>query len=131
MSATPSTTPTTPPHATVRLTTCDGDESSRVRVEKQIDPAFFKALADPTRVHVLACLLSQGRACTVTEIASCCSVDFSVVARHLSHLARAGILTSQRRGRCVWYRVRIQEVCSRLRDLAGVIEQAEPDRDDD
>lgn len=51
-------------------------------VDRLLDPELFKALSDPTRLLLLRCLLKCRRACSVSEVAECCEVDFSVVARH-------------------------------------------------
>lgn len=95
-------------------------------MDRLLDGELFKALSDPTRAKLLACLVKCGRACSVTEVAECCDVDFSVVARHLSLLARAGVLESNKEGRTVWYRVRTREVCGHLRALADAFEQWQP-----
>ncbi|MCA9245173.1 MAG: helix-turn-helix transcriptional regulator, partial [Phycisphaerales bacterium] len=71
-------------------------------MDRQLDTDLFKALGDPTRARLLACLLKCGRPCSVTEVAECCAVDFSVVARHLGLLARVGVLDSEKKGRTVW-----------------------------
>jgi DNA-binding transcriptional ArsR family regulator len=92
-------------------------------VDGLLDPGFFKALGDPTRVRILACLIKCGRACTVGEIGECCSVDLSVVSRHLQALARAGVLEPTRSGRSVSYAVRSAELSGTLRKLADAIEQ--------
>ena len=70
------------------------------------DPDVFKALSDPTRLRLLACLAKCGRACSVGEVAECCAVDLSVVSHHLSALADAGVVESSKEGRSVSYRVR-------------------------
>lgn len=98
----------------------------RAEVDRALDPEFFKALADGTRVKLLSCLLRCCRPCSVSEIAECCSVDFSVVARHLMVLARAGIVSSQKSGRIVWYSVNNDSLCDRLRSLVEAIEQWQP-----
>ncbi|MCC7389129.1 MAG: winged helix-turn-helix transcriptional regulator [Phycisphaerales bacterium] len=94
----------------------------RATVDKLLDPDLFKALADPTRLKLLACLIKCGRRCSVTEVAECCSVDFSVVARHLALLARAGILDAEKEGRTMWYAPRCPDLCARFRALADAIE---------
>jgi ArsR family transcriptional regulator len=94
----------------------------RAEVDRRLDTTLFKALADPTRAKLLACLVKCGRPCSVTEVAECCAVDFSVVARHLGLLARAGILDVHKQGRTVWYRARCHHLASRLRRLADAIE---------
>jgi DNA-binding transcriptional ArsR family regulator len=87
-----------------------------------LDPDLFKALADPTRVTLLSCLAKCGRACSVTEIAECCSVDFSVVSRHLALLERAGIVESAKEGRTVFYTVKYRDLSATLRALAQALD---------
>jgi ArsR family transcriptional regulator len=95
-------------------------------VDGLLDPAFFKALGDPTRVKLLACLIKCARPCAVGEIAECCSVDLSVVSRHLQALARAGLAEPVREGRTVSYSVRYAQLTSTLRSLADAIEECAP-----
>jgi DNA-binding transcriptional ArsR family regulator len=88
-----------------------------------MDPELFKALAEPTRAKLLGCLIKCGRPCSVTEIAECCAIDFSVVARHLTMMARSGVLDSQKEGRTVWYTARSAELAERFRAIADAIEE--------
>lgn len=97
------------------------------RLDALLDPDLFKALCDPTRVSLLACLAKCGRACSVGEVAECCSVDLSVVSRHLSQLADAGVLESTKQGRTVFYRVRFTGLSDKLRALADAIDACCPD----
>jgi len=101
--------------------------SSPGPIDDLLDPAFFKALCDPTRVRLLACVAKCGRECAVSEIAECCHVDFSVVSRHLAVLERAGLLQSRRDGRSVHYQVRYADVAGRLHDLADALSTCCPD----
>lgn len=96
-------------------------------LDKALDYELFKALSDPTRVRLLACLAKCGRMCSVTEVAQCCSVDFSVVSRHLSMLEDVGVLESQKQGRTVYYRVEYERLSSSLRELASAFEQCCPE----
>lgn len=91
-----------------------------------LDPTFFKALSDSTRLTLVACIAKCGRGCSVGEIAECCSVDLSVVSRHLALLARAGVLETNKEGRTVYYKVRYAELVRSLRDLASAIERCRP-----
>lgn len=95
-------------------------------VDELLDPALFKALCEPTRLQLLACLAKCARPCSVSEVAECCAVDYSVVARHLQVLERAGVLAAAREGRTVWYRVRYRELSGQLRALAAAIETCGP-----
>ena len=95
-------------------------------IDDLLDPALFKALGDPTRASLIACIAKCGRACSVGEVADCCSVDFSVVSRHLALLAKAGVLDAKKKGRTVSYRVRFDEVSRKLRRLAEAIDECRP-----
>ena len=97
-------------------------------VDDLLEPALFKALGDPTRVRLLACVAKCGRACSVSEVAECCSVDLSVVSRHLQALARAGLIEPSRSGRTVSYAVRYSEVVAKFRALADAIQECAPEK---
>lgn len=91
-------------------------------VDDLLDPELFRSLCDPTRAKLLACLIKCSRPCAVGEIAECCSVDLSVVSRHLRLLERAGVLESSKKGRSVTYAVRFEHLCRLLRELADAVE---------
>jgi ArsR family transcriptional regulator len=95
-------------------------------IDDLLDPVLFGALSDPTRARLLGCLAKCGRMCSVSEIAECCSVDFSVVSRHLQVLERASVLESSKEGRAVLYSVRYGHLSRTLRDLASAIEKCRP-----
>lgn len=109
-------TPTTPARAA----------RQKAAVDRRLDTDLFKALADPTRATLLACLMKCRRPCSVGEVAECCDVDFSVVARHLGVLARAEILDAEKKGRTVWYTARCADLSTRLRALADAIDACSP-----
>jgi DNA-binding transcriptional ArsR family regulator len=98
----------------------------RAALDRLLDPDLFKALADPTRARILACLVKCGRACSVTEVAECCAVDFSVVNRHLGALARAGLATREKASGVVWYEARGAVLADRFRGLADAIAEWDP-----
>ena len=89
---------------------------------------LFHALSDPTRNKLLSCLSKCGKPCSVSEIAECCSIDLSVVSRHLSILEAAGILSSKKTGRTVTYSVEFKAISGVLKDLAGAFEDCEEGR---
>jgi ArsR family transcriptional regulator len=91
-------------------------------IDERLDPGLFRALCDPTRAALLSCLAKCGRGCSVGEVAECCSVDLSVVSRHLALLARAGVLEAAKDGRTVRYRVRYRDLARSLRGLADAID---------
>jgi DNA-binding transcriptional ArsR family regulator len=108
--------PLTPKQAS----TCGGP------LDDLLDPELFRALCDPTRARLLGCLAKCGRACSVGEVAECCSVDLSVVSRHLTMLERAGVVESAKHGRTVMYTVRYASLGRTLRALADAIETCGP-----
>ena len=95
----------------------------RVEIDMLLDPSFFKALADPNRARVLACLIKCARPCSVTEVAECCSVDFSMVARQLSALAKAGILEANKEGRTMWYTAQNKHLSDIFHALGEAIDE--------
>ncbi len=98
----------------------------RARFDRLLDPEVLKALAEPTRARLLSCLLKCGRPCSVTEVAECCSIDFSMVARHLGTLARAGLVSSEKKGRTVWYAADASAIAGYFRELAGALDEFVP-----
>ncbi len=108
--------------------TCKKPDSPKVaasltgEIDELLAVALFRALSDPTRNKLLACLAKCGRACSVSELAECCHVDFSVVSRHLSILATANIVESYKEGRTVFYKVRYEAVTTVLKNLAQAFE---------
>lgn len=92
-------------------------------IDDQLDPRLFKALADPTRARLFACLIKCGRACSISELSECCEVDYSVVSRHLAHLASAGLIETSKQGRTVLCLARTERIIETLRDLALAMER--------
>ncbi len=62
----------------------------------------------------------------MTQAAECCSVDLSVVSRHLAILRDAGALSVRKEGRQIYYDVRYGELARTLRGLADAIEACCP-----
>ena len=91
-----------------------------------IAPSLFRTLADPTRVEILAWLAAQGDERSVSEVAACCSVDLSVVSRHLATLRDAGVVEARRLGREVRYRLAPGELVAALRGFAAAMEACCP-----
>ena len=100
---------------------CCGDLS------KWLSPRLFRALGDPCRAAILANLAECAGEKTVSEVAECCPVDISVVSRHLRILLDAGIVGADKRGRKVFYKVRIGALVQMLRSLADALEGCCPD----
>jgi ArsR family transcriptional regulator len=69
----------------------------------QLPPVeFFKALSDPTRLTIIELLRAKDALC-VCDITAQLQQPQPTVSRHLTHLKRLGILTSERRGTWIWY----------------------------
>nr|WP_245852579.1 metalloregulator ArsR/SmtB family transcription factor [Isoptericola jiangsuensis] len=68
--------------------------------------ATLKALADPLRLRMLSFLATApgGEAC-VCDLAELADVSQPTVSHHLKVLRDVGVLTSDRRGTWVWYRI--------------------------
>ena len=93
-------------------------------IEKLFRPRFFKALGDPNRIAILIRLARSGRPCTVTELTSCCSVDISVVSRHLGILRDAGIVEARKRGKQVFYKACLPAVVLKMQSIADSLSTA-------
>lgn len=83
---------------------------------------FLKALGEFNRLSLVyrlcQCQVPQNAMC----LCDCCSVDASVVSRHLKVLAENGIVEAERNGRQRIYSLNRNAVASRLRALADRIE---------
>ena len=83
--------------------------------------ALFGALADPTRRRLVERLLTKGPT-TATLLAEATPLTRQAVLKHLQVLEAAGLLTHQRSGREVLYRVTPQPLASAVAwilDTAG------------
>lgn len=121
----PLTTRSSPPRAPTPRKAPKSPKSAAARrhpIDDALSPELFKALADPTRASLLACLAKCRRGCTVGEVAECCDIDLSVVSRHLAALAEARVLNGEKRGRTMLYTFNAQQLASQLRTLADAID---------
>jgi DNA-binding transcriptional ArsR family regulator len=66
--------------------------------------AVFSALGDPTRRQVVTCLTESG-AMTATELSEKIPVTRQAISKHLTSLNEAGLVTAEREGREVRYRL--------------------------
>lgn len=92
----------------------EADLTCAPRVESHaIDPGVasavattLKALAEPLRLRMLSFIATApaGEAC-VCDLATLAEVSQPTVSHHLKVLRDVGVLTSQRRGTWVWYRI--------------------------
>lgn len=87
-----------------------------------LDPVLLRALAEPTRLEILAVLIAAGGSANVGAIADRVAVDTSVVSRHLGELARAGVLATERRGRERWYTLEIDRLIAHFAEITRQLE---------
>lgn len=89
------TVPCCPPITAAELSAADAERMA----------AMFKALSDPVRLRLFSRVASHpgGEAC-VCDISDV-GVSQPTVSHHLKKLREAGLLTSERRGTWVYYRV--------------------------
>lgn len=64
----------------------------------------FKAVADPTRLAIVACLVRSGEIC-VTDLVDAFDLSQPTISHHLRLLREAGLLETARRGTLAFYRV--------------------------
>lgn len=68
------------------------------------DAAFFKALGHPTRLWIVR-RLSDGAEHCVCEFVKAVGDKFPTISRHLSVLKDAGVVSEDKRGKQVYYRL--------------------------
>ena len=80
------------------------------------DIRLLAALADPTRLAIVRQLAADTETCAC-DFTSCCDVRQPTVSHHLKVLREAGIVTSERRGQWIYYRL-APDVARRLEGIA-------------
>lgn len=76
----------------------------KLRASYSARATILKAMAHPTRLFIVD-ELSRNEKC-VAELTEMIGDDMSTVSRHLSVLKNAGILQVERRGVCIYYRLK-------------------------
>jgi ArsR family transcriptional regulator len=94
---------------------------ARTRTTVPLDPdiRLLTALADPTRLAIVRQLAADTETCAC-DFTSCCDVGQPTVSHHLRVLREAGIVTSERRGQWIFYRL-APDVAGRLAGIAGTL----------
>ncbi|HYD02126.1 MAG TPA: metalloregulator ArsR/SmtB family transcription factor [Phycisphaerales bacterium] len=100
--------------------------AARRELSRALDAGLFKALGDPTRLHLLTCLAGCCGECSVSQVAACTNVDVSVVSRHLAQLEAAGVLSSRKEGKSVLYTVAYARLAEALRRLSDAVCSCDP-----
>ena len=87
--------------------------------------AWFRALADPTRIQIVSLLARAGGPLTVGQIVSATDVSQATVSQHLKVLAGIGLVAAERRGAARHYR--LDEACvAGFPTAAGLVAGHEP-----
>ena len=92
----------------------------------------FGAMSQPTRLAALRVLIAAGpQGLAAGALAKALSVPDNTLSTHLGLLSRAGLVTSERRGRSIVYRANIDQVRAMLLFLVadccgGRAERCEP-----
>lgn len=89
-------------------------ESIKPRYEARAK--ILKAMAHPSRLLVIEELQKQERC--VNELTDMVGADTSTVSKHLSVLKNAGLVTDEKRGNAIYYRLRVP--C--IMDFMGCVE---------
>jgi ArsR family transcriptional regulator len=84
----------------------DKEKTKHLLAEKA---EMFKTIAHPVRLCILAMLIKEEKS-NVTDIQCCIDVPQPTVSQHLSKLKSAGIVSADRNGTEIIYKIKNQEV---------------------
>jgi len=86
---------------------------------------LFRALADPTRLEVLALIASRDEPICVCDIVACFDVSQPTISHHLKTLRDARLVTATRRGTWSYYVVDARGVEALRSALNSVLPEAD------
>lgn len=69
----------------------------------------FSLLGDPTRLNILTCLAKAGELC-VCDLADILQMDTSAISHQLRKLRDGGLVTNERDGSTIYYRLAEEEL---------------------
>lgn len=74
---------------------------------KSSDPdiTLLQAVADPVRLSIVRQLAAQPDAVCACDFTECCTVSQPTVSHHLRVLREAGVVTTERHGTYIYYRL--------------------------
>ena len=82
--------------------------------------SVFKALGHPTRLW-MAEQLAAGEKC-VCELGEGIDADFSTISKHLTILKQAGVVVDEKRGKQVYYSLRVPCILNMMPCVEAVIQ---------
>lgn len=68
------------------------------------DVRILQAIAEPSRLSIVRQLASTGEICAC-DLTDCCGVSQPTVSHHLKVLREAGVVSGERRGTWIYYRL--------------------------
>jgi len=92
------------------------DKLPHMSRSKDPDVRLLQALADPVRLAIVRQLSTDAEVCAC-DFTACCDVRQPTVSHHLRVLREAGVVTSERRGTWIYYRL-MPDVAERLGAIA-------------
>lgn len=119
-----STAPTAAPSATSSLpliSACCADPAAMSEASAVELAQMFKALADPARVTIMSMLLNADEVCAC-DFSAGIDKSAATTSHHLKVLRDAGLVSTDKRGTWVWYRV-VPERLAALRDALSFGQQ--------
>jgi DNA-binding transcriptional ArsR family regulator len=94
-------------------------------LQSRLDVNFFKALGDDTRLAIVMRLATASQPQTVSEVSTCCGTHLSGVSRHLAILERAGLVSSEKVGREVRYKLNHERIAEQFTGLVAAVSACE------
>src|SRR3990170_7383746 len=95
--------------------------NSKNQAKDEARARIIKAMAPPTRLLIVDELSRHAERC-VCELTEMVGADMSTVSKHLSILKNAGIITDDKRGNQVYYRLRVPCILDFFRCVESVID---------
>ena len=102
------------------------NEAEKNRLE--IRAGVLKAMAHPTRLFIVEEL--SGKSLSVSELTALIQADISTVSKHLSILKRSGLLYAEKKGKQVYYRLRMHCALNFLSCVETVLREQAKDHMD-
>lgn len=93
--------------------------NAQVQARYQARAKVIKALAHPTRLFIVDQLAKEERC--VCELTEMIGADMSTVSKHLSVLKDAGVVSDEKRGLMVFYRLRVPCILNLFGCIEGVL----------
>ena len=90
---------------------------------------ILQAIAEPTRLAIVRQLASAGEVCAC-DFTDCCGVSQPTVSHHLKVLREAGVVSCERRGTWIYYRLEAKAAAqiAKLGHLLAAGAEREPKR---